>query len=152
MLELKVRLLEEACQKVAFIVIFSKILPYECVQTLLVHDEQGLAAQWSSATKDRAKKAKEAFTGLQAKLPEAAVTRSIKGRLPMLLDTANCIKVHHPPPPPPDPEPLARGISDIFASLNMLPSGEDEAERGGGLAHGAGGLARAFSADQEIMA
>ena len=107
-----------------------------------VHAGQGLAAQWSSATKDRVKKAKEAFTGLQAKLPDAPVTRSIKGRAPMMLDTANCIKVHRPPPPPPEPEPLARGISDIFASLNMLSS-EEPGE--------GGGLKRAYSADQENM-
>ena len=113
-----------------------------------MHGEQGLAAQWSSATKDRAKKAKGAFTELQGKLPEAPVTRAVKGRVPMLLDTTNCIKVHRPPPPPPEPEPepLARGISDIFASLNMLPGdgrGENEPR---------GGLTRAFSADKEVMA
>ena len=105
---------------------------------------QGLAAQWSSATKDRVKKAKEAFSGLQGKLPDAPPTRNIKGRAAMVLDTSSCIKVHRPPPPPlePEPEPLARGISDIFASLNMLPAGEEAEE---------GGLARAFSAEQDYQ-
>ncbi|KAK9850788.1 hypothetical protein WJX84_009005 [Apatococcus fuscideae] len=81
---------------------------------------QGLAAQWSSATKDRAKKAKEAITGLQAKLPMTAATRTIKGRAPLVLDPSSCIRVHQKPPTPEEPAPLARGISEIFASLSFL--------------------------------
>ena len=95
---------------------------------------QGLAAQWSSATKDRVKKAKEAFTGIQAKAAQAQLARTIKGRGPLVLDTASCIKVHRPPPPPPEPMALARGISDVFASL-QFNTVEEHSLEGGGLGH-----------------